>query len=71
LSTETLVLGCKLGAGTATLVNSLVLSAYRLGSTARPRDGGSVSKVGVDTNKIRGNAERTNVLDDNLAGRLG
>lgn len=44
--------------------------AHLLGGTARSSDTGCVAKVAVDTDEIRGHAEGSHVLNDDVTGAL-
>lgn len=70
LITSAVGVGVKLRAGTAALVHALVLGADLLCCTARSADDGSVTKVAVDANKVGGQTEGADVLDDNVTGGL-
>lgn len=71
LSTLANGLSVDLGAGTVAFVHALVLLADILGLTARAADGSLVTEVGVDADEVGSHAVGADVLNNDLAGRLG
>ena len=65
------VLRRHLRAGAIALVNALVLLAHSFSLPTGSTDSSLVTKVGVNADKIRGQAERAHILDDDFAWRLG
>jgi len=72
LSLRTTAVGVcgKLLATAAALVDTFVLSANGLSRSAGSADLSGIAEVGVDTDKVGGQAKCPDILDNHIAGRL-